>query len=399
MNTSITADGGLLDTLNGIPKVDLTANLDAAISAGRRMTSILREVVSLRRGAGKLTPNEHFYYRLWDPALTAAEKRRFVGKLAQHPMHLARNDPGWYAVAADKLLFHTLMVGSRLPVPPLLAVAQTERRAGEAVALNGPREITRFLRSQQIYPIFAKPIAGKYSLSVVSADRYDPSTDEVLLLGGERKTVENLAADLAGGTGYVIQRRLDGNARLAELFGPRLWSVRALILVGPSGPVIHRAVAKIATGNNPADNFWRQGNMLGAIELETGLISRVVRGTGVEMRLNEAHPDTRQPIVGTLIPQWKALTRLAVSAAEILPGIRTQSWDVALTADGPVLLEVNYGGDLNLAQLAHSAGVLDERYTEHLARCSYRSRALQEAEREPSRKSRPVISTFPSSVN
>ena len=227
-----------------------------------------------------------------------------MGKLAQHPMHLACNDPGWYAVAANKLLFHALMVGSRLPVPPLLAVTQTGRRAGEASALKGPREITRFLRSPQIYPMFAKPIAGKYSLSVVSADRYDPSRDELLLLGGERKIVENLAGDLAGGTGYVIQRRLDGDARLAGLFGPRLWSVRALILVGPSGPVIHRAVAKIATGNNPADNFWRHGNMLGAIELETGLISRVMRGTGVEMSLNEAHPDTRQPIVGTLIPQW-----------------------------------------------------------------------------------------------
>lgn len=117
MNTSITADAGLLNTLNGIPKIDVPANLQAAISAGRRMTSILREVVSLRRGAGKLTPNEFFYYRLWDPALTAVEKRRFVGKLAQHPMHLACNDPGWYAVAADKLLFHTLMEGSRLPVP------------------------------------------------------------------------------------------------------------------------------------------------------------------------------------------------------------------------------------------------------------------------------------------
>ena len=221
----------------------------------------------------------------------------------------------------------------------------------------------------------------------------------MLLLGGERKTVENLAADLAGGTGYVIQRRLDGDARLAGIFGPRLWSVRALILVGPSGPVIHRAVAKIATDNNPADNFWRHGNMLGAIELETGFISRVVRGTGVEMSLNEAHPDTRRPIIGTLIPQWEALTRLAVSAAEILPGIRTQSWDIAITAEGPVLLEVNYGGDLNLAQLAHGAGVLDERYTEHLARWGYRSRALHEAKGEPSRKSRPVISTFPSSVN
>ena len=398
MSTNIATDAGLFDTLNGIPKVDIPGNLQAAISAGRRMTSILREVVSLRRGAGKLTPNEYFYYRLWDRALSAAEKRRFVGKQAQHPMHLACNDPGWYAAAADKLLFQTLMAGSRLRVPPLLAVTQAGRRAGAARALRSPHEIARFLRDPQIYPLFAKPIAGKYSLSVFSADRFDEATDEVLLLGGERKTAESLAADLAGGTGYVIQRRLDPDARLARLFGPRLWSVRALVLAGQSGPVIHRAVAKIATGNNPADNFWRQDNMLGAIELETGIISRVVRGTGAEMSLNETHPDTKRPIVGTLIPQWDALARLVISAAEILPGIRTQSWDVALAAEGPVLLEVNYGGDLNLAQLAHGTGVLDERYTEHLARYGYRSRAFRNSIREPSRKSRPVISTFPSSV-
>ena len=338
MSTNIATDAGLFDTLNGIPKVDIPGNLEAAISAGRRMTSILREVVSLRHGAGKLTPNEYFYYRLWDRALSAAEKRRFVGKQAQHPMHLVCNDPGWYAAAADKLLFQTLMAGSRLPVPPLLAVTQPGRRAGEAHVLGSPHEIARFLRDPQIYPLFAKPIAGKYSLSVFSADRFDATTDKVLLLGGERKTAESLAADLAGGTGYVIQRRLDPDARLARPFGPRLWSVRALVLSGQSGPVIHRAVAKIATGNNPADNFWRQGNMLGAIEIETGIISRAVRGTGAEMSVNEAHPDTKRPIIGTLIPQWDALARLVISAAESLPGIRTQWRDIALAAEGPVLL-------------------------------------------------------------
>ena len=171
----------------------------------------------------------------------------------------------------------------------------------------------------------------------------------------------------------MIQRRLDPDPRLAGLFGPRLWSVRALVLVGPSGPVIHRAVVKIATGNNPADTFWRRGNMLGAIEFETGIISRVVRGTGAEISVNEAHPDTKRAIVGTLISRWPALVRLVISAAQFLPGIRTQSWDVALAAERPVLLEVNYGGDLNLVQLAHGAGVLDEHYTEHLARCGYRS--------------------------
>ena len=48
------------------------------------------------------------------------------------------------------------------------------------------------------------------------------------------------------------------------------------------------------------------------------------------------------------------------------------SRDVALSNQGPVFLEVNFGGDLNLAQLANSEGVLDHGYTEHLRECGYR---------------------------
>jgi hypothetical protein len=39
--------------------------------------------------------------------------------------------------------------------------------------------------------------------------------------------------------------------------------------------------------------------------------------------------------------------------------------------DGPVFLELNYGADLNLHQLTHGAGVLDETYREHLLRRGY----------------------------
>src|SRR6516162_5989791 len=45
----------------------------------------------------------------------------------------------------------------------------------------------------------------------------------------------------------MIRRRRDLNAQLAAFFGPCLWSVSALLLVGPSGPVTDRAVVKIAT--------------------------------------------------------------------------------------------------------------------------------------------------------
>ncbi len=123
-----TNDGSHFAALNGIPQIDFPRNLKAALAAGRRMTSILGEVVALRRGAGRLTPNEYFYYRLWQPELTREEKRRFVGKQAQHPMHIACNHTSWYATAADKLLFHTLMAGAGMQRPELLAIAQPARR-------------------------------------------------------------------------------------------------------------------------------------------------------------------------------------------------------------------------------------------------------------------------------
>jgi hypothetical protein len=122
---AVTADEtGLFKTLDGIPVIDFPRNLNAAVTADRRMSSILGEVISLRRGAGKLTPNEYFYYRLWERHLTRQDKGEFVGKQAQQPMHIACNNIGWYATGADKVLFHTLMTGAGLPHPELLAVTE-----------------------------------------------------------------------------------------------------------------------------------------------------------------------------------------------------------------------------------------------------------------------------------
>jgi hypothetical protein len=374
MSTSLIADGGsALAALNGIPQVDFLSNLQAAVRTGRRMTSILREVVALRRCPGKLTPNEYFYYRLWETHLTKEAKQRFVGKQAQHLMHIACNDTGWYAAAADKLLFHTLMTGTSLPTPQLLAITKPGRLVSGVPVLSGEAGIAAFLRDRGHYPLFAKPIDGKYSLSVISADDYDTAADCVVLQGGEPIGPAALATAMTcREAGYVIQRRLAQHPKLVRLFGPRLWSMRVIVLVASTGPLIHRAVAKIATGQNPADNFWRNGNMLGAIDLATGRIARVVQGTSAEMVIDGVHPDTGRPITGTPIPDWESLKALVTKAARLLPGIRTQSWDVALTDAGPVPLEVNFGGDLNLTQLASGAGVLDATYREHLRYCGYR---------------------------
>lgn len=362
---------GTRSRLDGIPDIDLAANLQAAVQGGKRHWQILREVMALRRGPGKLTPQEYFYYRLWDPGLSGEAKKCFVGKQAQEPMHRACNELAWFSAAADKLLFQTIMTGSGLPVPRLLTVIGQERGLPGIPVIDDRSAIAPLLRREDLYPAFAKPIDGIYSLGVLRLDRLDPSGDRVLTSDGPlsvARCAERLGAHPAG---YLVQQLLRPQKDIAALTGSRLCSVRFLVLLTPDGPLIHRAAVKIPTGDNVADNYWRRGNLLGAVD-EQGVIRRVVRGSGRDLEIVEAHPDTKMQLHSAALPDWSRARDLCIEAALTLPGIRTQSWDVTLTDEGPVLLEVNWGGDLNLHQLAWGQGVLDEPFRAHLRRRCYR---------------------------
>ncbi len=362
--------------LDRIAPIDFRAGLALAAASGRSPATMIREMASLRFGPGRLTSNEYYYYRLWEPGRTDTERRRFVGKVAPSPMHVACNQPEWKALASDKLAFHALMRGAGFPVPGLHAVGHQVRSLPGVRSLRSTASTAAFLRDPAIYPLFAKPIDGQYSLGVISADRCDAGRDLLLLRGRRQEAdIPGIAAAIAAHPGgFLLQERLEPATGLADAFGDQLWSVRLLVLLTPEGAIIHRATAKVPVGDNPADNFWRPGNLLAALDRDTGGLDRVIRGTGEALEVLTTHPDTGASFRGTVIPQWSRMTDLVREAAGLLPGIGTQSWDIAVAAAGPVILEVNYGGDLNLSQLASGQGTLDDVYLAHLRRHGYRAR-------------------------
>ena len=139
-----------------------------------------------------------------------------------------------------------------------------------------------------------------------------------------------------------------------------------MVALGKDGAEILHAIWKIPVGDNVADNFWREGNMLGLVDAESGRVTRVVQGVGPDHRQVETHPDTGARIIGADLPDWDALTSLCLKHAASLSGLRLQAWDIAMCPEGPVAMEVNIGGDFNLPQLAAGAGLLDERFRKFL---------------------------------
>ena len=77
----------------------------------------------------------------------------------------------------------------------------------------------------------------------------------------------------------------------------------------------------------------------------------------MEVEFLEDHPDTPSLMVLTL-PYWNELKEITARAARIFAPVRYQSTDIALTEDGPVIVELNYGGGFDLPQYASGRGML-----------------------------------------
>ena len=124
-----------------------------------------------------------------------------------------------------------------------------------------------------------------------------------------------------------------------------------------------RAAWKIPSGESVADNFWRSGNMLGGLDVDTGAVLRVLRRSAHGTEQVEVHPKTGTSFKGLVFPHWDQMRETVMRGAAALPSCHFQGWDVALTDRGPVLVEVEGdGGDPIMEQLCFDTGLLQGRY-------------------------------------
>ena len=94
---------------------------------------------------------------------------------------------------------------------------------------------------------------------------------------------------------------------------------------------------RIGNGKNVVDNF-NHGGMYSVVN-EKGIIDK----PAIDKKSNiyEVHPVTNTKIVGFEIPYFKQVIKLVKEAAKIVPEVGLVGFDVAITNNGPVLIEGN----------------------------------------------------------
>lgn len=336
--------------------------------------SQLLDIVQLRLGPSKLGIEEYYFYRLFDDKiLMGKQKEEFAGERKIMEIDNQMNCHEWRAIANDKLLFYSLMGGLSLPYPKVKAVYlhRGYRYLREGLLLTNMEAVKDYLRDKTNYPLFLKPIQATYGRGAMSVLEYNEHEDAIIMGNGHCEhidaVVENINKNL--GNGYIFSELLMPHPDVERICGPRLSSVRIIVLLEQGVPSLFRAVWKIPTGKNITDNFslGRTGNLVASVNINNGQIERVVTGIGSSLSVRVAHPDTNKELTGLCLPCWHQLKQVCLDGASALAGLRMQHWDIALASSGPIILEVNVEGGWDIHQLSTLRGMYDKDLRQKIA--------------------------------
>lgn len=320
----------------------------------------MREIFAMRGGKQKLGSNEYYSLRLYDPAIPMAQKREFLGQGGTNALNALMNPPiavPTRSFVGNKLLYTQLLEQLGIPTARTQAMASGHLSAGQVPVLRETDTLAQFLRDRAFYPIFGKPYFGSLSEGSVRIDAWDG--DALHLANGKMRDLTDFAAEVMAHYpgGYLLQSALDPHPDMACIAGPAIGCVRVLTANDGSGPKPVYAVWKMPAPAAMSDNFWQNGSLLADLDLKHGTVKACLRGTGPSAEMLTVHPVSGKIVVGTTLPFWSETLKLAVDAHAVFPEFGVCGFDIAVTHEGPKVLECNDNPAHMLYQIAANRGL------------------------------------------
>jgi len=190
-------------------------------------------------------------------------------------------------------------------------------------------------------------------------------TEDGILVNGQKHTWDSLMASLTKLTNYVIVEYVWQHPYSAKLFPKSTNTIRLVSVLDDGQASLINAVHRIGVeASIPVDNGTK-GALVAEIDMETGTLGRAK--TFYKITSFTKHPETGAPIQNIQIPHWAQVKEKVLAVAQNFPYIPFMAWDIVITRDGFMVIEVNTSSGVNLFQMwrGERRGPLGEFYRRH----------------------------------
>lgn len=240
-----------------------------------------------------------------------------------------------HKIHADKVAFRAWM--QKVSLPTVVELIHIDRNGRAVSPTFGELEDERAREILEGYPedLFVKPVDGLQGAGarLIRRERLD-------------------AAVLLRERNVLIQPRLGQHEAVSAIYPHAINTVRIDTLTTEDGVVSSAAMLRLGAGGSIIDNSAAGGLAVG-IDLATGALRPTARRLSrYGLSRLAAHPDTGAVFAGVKIPFWAELRDVVRRGADSLRPLASLGWDVAITPEGPKLLEANLTWASSALQIA-----------------------------------------------
>lgn len=245
--------------------------------------------------------------------LTPEQRATYVTRGVNNAIVAKLNSRDSYPQVEDKTEFNTLF-------------AEFLGRGWLNMSTADEEKLAEFMQDREV--IISKPTASTCGKGVEKLYKSDFADIHALY--------EHLRAEGSG----LIEDCLDQHGEVSEIYPHSINTLRIVTVIGRDGkPHVVYAFIRIGNGGRFVDNI-NAGGMAAPIRLEDGVIEHAAFDK--DSNYYDTHPMTNCAIVGRKLPFWKESLAMCEKAATMVDGLGYVGWDIAVTPDGPVLIEGNH---------------------------------------------------------
>lgn len=271
----------------------------------------------------------------------------YIGKKEHYKIRRSMMDIELIRFLENKVLFHWHFKESNLKLPEFLGY----NLGKEYFSQYGIRHVhdlksfcnimEELMKRTGVNSIFAKPISG-----IGGRDCF--KIDAKMLNPGSLAGIY----DKIGSSKYLFQRTIDQHPLINAIYPHSVNTLRVHTCIYLNGKIDVISIAMKFGSKGKFVEAGGTGTILISVDMDTGALGPYAFknfewGGDIYIR----HPDTGFEFAGFIVPHFEAVKDMAKAAAMYLP-YRLVGWDVALTEEGPVLIEGNHNFGFWAGQIA-----------------------------------------------
>ncbi len=301
-------------------------------------------------------PLHYFRYDLYrsDKQLSDKELINYIPEFFFYYLFLPFYDSKKYEnLVSDKNYSEQLFKKLAIPQPHIIFKLINNHFYTDDSSVTKFESIRQEVLEKKYKKIFVKPLRGQGGRGIYifynkqnNSRQYVTNDNEVF----DEKFLNKIGAQ----NDYIIQVGIEQDLEMKKIYSHSVNTFRFLTEnKNENARILSPVFFRVGRNGNQVDNY-DQGGLLTTIDVDTGKMGNYA--SSMDGNCFEKHPDTNFSFKGYKISQWNQIRKFVIKCARKLPQFTYLGWDICITPNGPLVIEINQGTGLDGLQI-HSGGL------------------------------------------